>query len=88
MNGFFDSVSGNRSSSRLIGFIIIIAALVFAQELLLAGIEAKETALSIATAVGTLFLTIAAPTMGYLFANKTTEVKRVIAENSNSSTTP
>jgi len=79
-SGYFESISGNRSSARLIGFIIIVVALVFAQELLIAGISSSENLISIATAVGTLFLTIATPTMAYLFANKTTEAKRSVEE--------
>jgi len=79
-SGYFESISGNRSSARLIGFIIIVVALVFAQELLIAGISSSENLISIATAVGTLFLTIATPTMAYLFANKATEAKRSVEE--------
>ena len=71
-NGFFDSVSGNRSSSRLSGFIVIVAAMLFAQEVIWFG---KEDILTSAIAAGTIFMTIAGPAMLFMFGNKVTEVK-------------
>ena len=71
-NGFFDAVSGNRSSARLIGFVIIIVALIFAQEVLYFG---SANVILAAAAAGTIFITIAGPVLVYLYANKQTEVK-------------
>ena len=71
-NGFFDSVTGNKSSSRLIGFIVIIASLVFVQEILWFG---RNDIIQAAISGGTIFLTIAAPAMAFLFAQKKNEIK-------------
>lgn len=74
---FFQSISGNQSSSRLIGFIVIMAALIFAQEVIYFGHTEIMTA---ATAAGTIFLTIAGPAMAFLFAQKKTETKQELNE--------
>lgn len=71
-NGFFDSVSGNRSSARLGGWIVVMIALIFAQEVLYFG---KDNVVTAAAAAGTLFIAIAGPAMVYLWNNKQTEVK-------------
>ncbi len=71
---FFQSISGNQSSSRLIGFIVIMIALIFAQEVIWFG--KAESVIIAATAAGTIFLTIAAPAMTFLFMQKKTEVKQ------------
>lgn len=71
-NGFFDSVSGNRSSSRLSGFIIILAALLFGQEVIWFG---RAEILTASISAGTIFMTIAGPAMLFMFQNKQTEVK-------------
>jgi hypothetical protein len=81
-NGFFDSVSGNRSSARLMGFMIIIIALIFTQEVIYFG---RDNVVLAATAAGTMFITIAGPTMIYLFQNKRTEVKHEESKQVNSS---
>lgn len=75
--GFFQSISGNKSSSRLIGFIVVVIALVFAQEIIYAGLHTNPIELmGVAGAAGTLFITIAGPAMGFLFLQKKTEVKQ------------
>lgn len=71
--GFFQSISGNQSSSRLIGFIVIICALIYAQEIIWFG---KTDIMMAATAAGTIFITIAAPAMAFLFAQKKNELKQ------------
>ena len=71
-NGFFDSVSGNRSSARMMGFMIIIIGLIFAQEVLYFG---RDNVALAAAAAGTMFITIAGPALIYLYQNKQTEVK-------------
>lgn len=70
--GFFQSISGNQSSSRLIGFIVIMFALIFAQEVIWFG---RQEIMTAAGAAGTIFLTIAAPAMAFLFAQKKTEIQ-------------
>ena len=71
-NGFFEGVSGDRSSSRLSGFIIILMALIFAQEIIWFG---RAQIMIAATAAGTEFLTVAGSAMLFLFQNKQVEVK-------------
>ena len=73
MNGFFCSLRGNRSSSRLIGFIVVVAALIFAQEVLYFG---RDNVVMAAAAAGTIFITIAGPAMVFLFSQKKTETKQ------------
>lgn len=77
MNGFFDSIRGNKSSSRLIGFMVVIMALIFAQEVLWFG---RNDVVMAAAAAGTIFITIAGPAMVFLFNQKKIEVK---SDNSN-----
>ena len=71
-NKAFQSINGDVSSARITGFMIVVVALVFVQEILWFGRSDPMTA---ATAAGTLFLTIATPAMAYLYANKREEVK-------------
>ena len=71
-NGFFDSIRGNKSSSRLIGFIVIIVTLLFVQEILWFG---REDIIEAAISGGTIFLTIAGPAMAFLFVQKKNEIK-------------
>lgn len=84
---FFQSISGNKSSSRLIGFIVVVAALIFAQEIIYAGLHTTPIEfMGTAGAAGTLFITIAGPAMGFLFMQKKTEVKQ--ESNTQSNDTP
>ena len=78
--GFFESISGNKSSSRLIAFIVIMVALIFAQEVIYFG---KDKVIEAATAAGTVFLTVAGSAMGFMFLQKRTEVKQESNENPN-----
>ncbi len=70
---FFESISGNKSSSRLIGFIIIMFALVENGVVLYLG---RHDVVQAAIAAGTLFLTIAGSAMAFLFAQKGQEIKQ------------
>lgn len=72
MNGFFQDKNGDRSSSRLAGIVVIVCALIFAQEVLWFG---KDDVVLAAAAAGTIFLTIAGPAMGFLFWQKKTEIE-------------
>lgn len=72
MTKFLESGPGNQSSSRLIGFIVIMACLVFVEQVL---IYAKDKPLEAATAAGLLFVTIAGPVMVFLYGQKKTEIE-------------
>ena len=71
MIGFFEGSPDNKSSSRLIGFIVIMACLAFVEQIIL---FAKSTPLQAASAAGLLFVTIAGPVMLFLYGQKKTEV--------------
>jgi len=70
---YFESISGNKSSSRLIGFIIIIFALIENAVVLYLG---RNEIVNAAIAAGTLFVTIAGSAMAFLFAQKSQEIKQ------------
>lgn len=70
MAGYLQDSNGNRSSSRLIGTIVIVVALIFAQEVLYFG---REDIMVAAAAAGTIFITVAGPAMAFLFAQKKNE---------------
>jgi hypothetical protein len=72
MNGFLQSTRGNNSSSRLIGLIVVVIALIFAQEVLIMG---RNDIVQAAIAAGTLFITIAGPAMTFLFFQKKNELQ-------------
>jgi len=72
-NGFFESISGNKSSSRLIGFIVIMVALAYSGWVIWLG---RTDVVQAATAAGLLFITIAGPSMGFMWGQKKTEVKQ------------
>jgi len=76
-NGFFQSISGNNSSSRLIAFIVVMASLLFTGFILVNGLS-KESAdpLVVTTAAGTLFLQVAGSAMAFMFVQKKQEVKQ------------
>lgn len=74
--GFFQSISGNKSSSRLIGFLVIIYAMLMGFLVLYWGKEGKEGMIALATASGVLFTTIAGPILIWLYNQKKTEVKQ------------
>ena len=75
--GYFKDSQGNNSSSRLIAFIVIIWALI-AGGLIVAikVIQPDADILSMSTASGLLFTTIAGPALAFLFLQKKTEVKQ------------
>jgi vacuolar-type H+-ATPase subunit I/STV1 len=75
-NGFFDSISGNKSSSRLIGFIVIIYAMLMGFLVLFWGKEGSEGMIALATASGVLFTTISGPVFVWLYNQKKTEIKQ------------
>lgn len=71
--GFLESISGNQSSSRLIGLVVVFSALVFAQEVLYFG---RADVMASAAAAGTIFITVAGPAMAFLFMQKKQEIKQ------------
>ena len=70
---YFQSISGNQSSSRLIGFIVIMYSLLESSMVLYLG---KEQIMLAATASATMFITKAGSAMAFLFAQKKQEVKQ------------
>lgn len=79
-SNYFESISGNKSSSRLIGFIIILFALLENCVVLYLG---RADIVQAAIAAGTLFVTIAGSAMAFLFAQKSQEIKQEKNENKN-----
>ena len=70
---YFESISGNKSSSRVIGFCIILIALIDVNLIIFLG---RDNIVNAAVAAGTLFITIAGPAMAFLFVQKRTEGKQ------------
>lgn len=82
--GFFQSISGNNSSSRLIAFIVVMASLLFTGFVLYSGLKKPDSdIIVITTAAGTLFIQIAGVAMGFLFMQKKNEVKQESNEPKN-----
>lgn len=72
---FLEDPDGNKSNSRRIGLLVVIAALILAQEVLIfAYLEGTKVMVS-STAAGTLFITVAGSAMYFLFKQKQTETK-------------
>ena len=78
-DGYFRSVGGRKSSSRLIAAFVIFMAIVFAQEVLYFG---RANVVQAAAAAGTIFITIGGPSMAFLFMQKKNEIDVVKVENS------
>ena len=70
MNGFLQSKNGDKSSSRLIGLVVVASALIFVQEILWIG---REDVVSAATAAAIIFAAVAGTAMTFLFGQKKTE---------------
>jgi len=68
--GFFEVSPGNHSQSRLITFIMVIVALIFAQEVIY--FSRNNIVIAVASAAS-IFLSIAGPALAFLFAQKKTE---------------
>ena len=76
-SGFFQSISGNNSSSRLIAFIVVIISLVFTGFVLFSGLSKPDAdVIIVTTAAGTLFIQIAGVAMAFLFMQKKQEIKQ------------
>jgi|GEM_PF-2467204 len=70
--GFFDSVSGNSSSARMIGYTIICIALIISVCLAWWG---KEDVVKCAGAIAIQFPAMTTPVLVYLFKNKQDEIQ-------------
>lgn len=71
--GFFESSQNNLSMSRLIVFIMIIVALIFAQEVIY---FSRNNIITAVASAASIFLSIAGPALSFLFAQKRTETKQ------------
>ena len=72
-NGFFEARNGSKSSTRLISFITVMTALIFAQEVIYFG---RGNVVTAAAAAGTIFITIAGSALAYQYQQKKTENKQ------------
>lgn len=66
-SSYFEDSDGNKSSTRLLGFIVVIWSLVLASCVLYFG---KDNVILAAAASGTIFTTIAGPTLLWMFQQK------------------
>jgi len=67
MTGYFEASPGNRSSSRLLGFIVTTYALLLSTVIIWLGHIEGSSVISTAAAAGTVFTTIAGPAMAFMF---------------------
>ena len=74
--GFLKSISGRDSSTRLIGFLVILYAMLMGYLVLYWGKEKEESIILLSTSAGTLFTMIAGPLFVWMFNQKKTEVKQ------------
>lgn len=70
---YLQDSNGNFSNSRLVADIVIVIALIFAQEVLYFG---RDNVITAAAAAGTIFITVAGPALAFLFAQKKNELKQ------------
>ena len=74
--GFLQSISGRDSSTRLIGFIVILYAMLMAFLVLYWGKEKESSLIELSGSAATMFSMIAAPTFIWLYSQKKTEIKQ------------
>ena len=79
--GFLQSISGNQSSSRLIGFSVIFSGLLFIIAMVVFCYIHPDMAISIIGATGAAFALITGPTFIFLYNQKKTELKQETDEN-------
>jgi hypothetical protein len=77
-SGFLQDHNGHNSSSRLLGFMVTIWALVLTTAVVIVALfnPASELIL-VAASAGTLFTTIAGPAMFFMFNNKKEEISKM-----------
>ena len=75
--GFLQSISGNNSSSRLIGFMVISNALLVSTFIIYYGMVAQQADLvTTSLAAGGFFIQTAGPAMLFVFNQKKTEINQ------------
>lgn len=74
--GFFESISGNRSSSRLIGAVVVAYAMLMGFLVLYWGKNSGGSMIELAGSAALTFTTIGGAAMVFLFQQKKTEVKQ------------
>jgi hypothetical protein len=76
-SGFLQDHNGHNSSSRLLGFMVTVWALVLTTVVVGVGLFSPAAQLiMIAASAGTLFTTIAGPAMLFMFTNKKEEISK------------
>jgi hypothetical protein len=75
--GFFQSSANNNSSTRLIGFITVMVALVYTGAILFLG---RDNILTASVSASTFFLAVASPTFVYMYRQKKDESKNTPAQ--------
>jgi len=74
--GYLRSTTGGKSSTRLIALIVVIVALIFAQETLIFGYLQDASVMITASAAGTIFTTVAGSVMVWTFNQKKNEIQQ------------
>jgi len=72
--GFFEEKEGHKSSSRLIAFIVVVSALLMAEQILIFAYLQGTSVLMAATSAGTAFITIGGASMLYMYNQKKQEL--------------
>lgn len=73
---FLQSIAGNQSSTRLIGFSVVYSAIIILFAMIVFCFIHPELASEIITALGILFTALTTPTFVFLYKQKTTELKQ------------
>ena len=71
--GYWEEEPGIKSNSRMTGSIVIYYALLLVAYVVIAGLHNGETVIIVAASAGTLFTTIAGPSMYFIYKQKQTE---------------
>lgn len=74
--GFLQSISGNKSSSRLIGYTVICSALIFLFAMVVFCFIHPDLATTVLGQIGLTFAAITGPTFIFLYGQKRTEIKQ------------
>lgn len=75
-HNYFKDNNGKDSSSRLISFIVIMAALIMAEQVLLFAYLMEADIFLASSSAGTTFVSIAGPSMFFLFNQKKQEEEK------------
>lgn len=71
--GYFEAAPGNKSSSRLTSFIVVMAALAMSEQILIFAYLLGTDILLAAASAGTTFVTIGGASMYYMYNQKKQE---------------